>query len=160
MSTPLDIVHYVQIGVIVITILLALIYSIPIIFIRRFQNFNNIFTANLCFAIICCDIYWILYYLLLKFFPQYLSNQDICSVLVYFEMMCTFQVPLAFVAVTVNRLCSIVYHTKAFFKRKQWIILCITVQWILGIILSIPRIPFSDTVMQVEKLVIIIFLRE
>jgi hypothetical protein len=56
--------------------------------------------------------------------------------------MCTFQVPLAFLAISVNRLCSIVYHTKVFFKRKQWI---------SGIIFSMPRIPFSDRVIQVEK---------
>jgi len=146
MTELVDIVHYVQILVIIITILLGIIYSISILLIHRFQNFNNIFPANICLSIIICDIYWLLYYLLLKFHPQYLWTENICSILIYFRMMCPFQVSLAFLVVSANRLCSIVYHTTVFFKRKQWIILCITIQWITGIIFSIPRIPFNEKV--------------
>jgi hypothetical protein len=138
--------NFITISLALITILLALIYSIPILLIHRFHNFNNILTANLCLSILCCDIYWILYYSLLKLHPQYLFTENICSILIYFQMMCVFQIPLAFLVVSVNRFCSIVYHTNAFFKRKQWIILCITIQWIVGIIFSIPRIPFNETV--------------
>jgi hypothetical protein len=160
MTELVDIVHYIQILVIIITILLGILYSIPILLIHRFQNFNNIFTANICLSIITCNIYWLLYYLLLNFHPQYLSTENICSILVYFDMMCPFQVSLAFLVISVNRLCSIVYNTKVFFKRKQWIILCITIQWISGIIFSIPRIPFHETVnidKYVEIFTLIIF---
>ncbi|CAF0937562.1 unnamed protein product [Rotaria sordida] len=53
-------------------------------------------------------------------------------------MIFTIQVPCSFVAVSIHRCCSIVYYTKSFFKTKQWIILCIGSQWLLGFILSIP----------------------
>ena len=146
MTELVDVIHYIQIFFIILTILLALIYSLPIVFIRRFRNFNNIFTVNLCIATVCSNLYWMLYYLLLKFHPQYLAEETTCFILIYLEMMCTFQVPLAFLVVSVNRLCSIVYHTNAFFRRKQWITLCISVQWIIGIVLSIPTISFNQNV--------------
>lgn len=141
-----DVIHYIQIFIIIITIILAFIYSIPVFFLHRFQNFNNIFTTNLCLATICCNIYWLIYYLLLKFYPEYLFIDSICFILIYFEMMCTFQVPLAYIVISINRLCSIVYQTNLFFKRKLWVIICITIQWIIGLIFSIPRIPFTQTV--------------
>lgn len=84
-----DIMHYIQLLVIILTIVLALIYSLLIIFIGRFRHSMNIFTSNL---------YWLIHYILL--------NQ------------CALQVPLAFLAVSIHRLCAIVYHMKPFFQRN------------------------------------------
>ncbi|CAF0720890.1 unnamed protein product [Adineta ricciae] len=53
--------------------------------------------------------------------------------------MCTLQVPLALIEVSCYRLCCIVYHTKAFFRRKQWIITCVLSQWTFGILISLLR---------------------
>ena len=48
----------VLITVAVITILAALIYSLPILCIRRFQHRNNIFTVNVCLTMmLCCAVY-------------------------------------------------------------------------------------------------------
>ena len=155
-----DIIHYIQIVVIILTIFLALTYLLPIVFIDRFRNFNNIFTLNLCLATIVCNLYWLIHYILLKFYPTYMFMKPICFLLLYFELMCTLQVPLAFLAVSVHRLCAIVYHTRPFFRRKQWILLCVTIQWMSGILLSIPGIPFQSRVRAVSpfaKLVHVIF---
>lgn len=141
-----DIIYYISISISFISIILAFIYSISIFSIRRFQNSHNIFTVNLCLTTICCNIYWNIRYIVFKLYPYYLLPEIVCSILTYGEMMCTFQVPLAFVLVAVNRLCSIVYHTEIFFKTKNWIIICTTIQWISGMILSIPRISFYGRV--------------
>lgn len=146
MTEPIDIIHDILIVIIVGTILLALIYSIPIVSIDRFRNFNNFFTVNLCLSTISCNVYWLIHYLLLKFHPQYLSVKPACYLLNYFETMCTLQVPLAFLAVSVHRLCAIIYHTKPFFRRIQWLVLCTIVQWTSGILLSLPTIPFQGEV--------------
>jgi hypothetical protein len=146
MADLVDIVHFIQISIILFAILLALIYSVPILLIHRFHHSNNTFTVNLCLVAICCNTYWALYYMILKLHPQYLLITNICSILNYFEMMCTFQVLLALIAVSINRLCLIVYHTKVFFKKKRWIILSIAIQWIIGIVFSLPVIPFNSSV--------------
>ncbi|CAF1108740.1 unnamed protein product [Adineta steineri] len=60
-------------------------------------------------------------------------------------MMCILQVSLAIVEASVNRLCSIVYHTKLFLRTKKWATICIASQWTTGIILSFPTILFNDS---------------
>ncbi|UJR21679.1 hypothetical protein I4U23_024756 [Adineta vaga] len=119
-------------------ILLASIYSISTLCIRRFHNVNNVFTVNLCVAAICCGTYWLCTLTLQRFHPELFSNSTICGVLNYFQMMCTLQAPLAMIEVSVYRLCRVVYHTKIFFRRKEWIILCIISQWMSGILVSLP----------------------
>jgi hypothetical protein len=69
---------------------------------------------------------------------QQLNEANTCTLVLYAETMCTIQVPLAFIIVSIHRLCSIVYHTKGFFKTKQWLKICIASQWIAGLILSLP----------------------
>jgi hypothetical protein len=61
-------------------------------------------------------------------------------------MMCTLQVPLAVIEVSVHRLCSVLYFTKPFFKKKRWAMICIASQWTIGIIVSLPRISFDNLV--------------
>ncbi|CAF1108759.1 unnamed protein product [Adineta steineri] len=141
-----NILILIQIGIFIFFIILALIYSIPILLIRRFHNINNIFTANLCFATICCSICWLLNLILVYFYPNLLSYIKICVALNYLRTTCTLQVPLAIIQISVNRFCSVVYHTKFFFKTKQWAMICISTQWILGIsISSIWPIIFHST---------------
>jgi hypothetical protein len=93
----------------------------------------------------------LLYYLILEFSPQYLSGYQTCIAFDYFEMICTFQVPLAVVQASVHRLCSIVYHTKSFFKKKRWAIICIASQWAVGILFSLLRISFNNPVRNFKR---------
>jgi len=146
MMNVLNIIHLIQIIFFILTILLAIIYIIPILFIRRFHNVNNVFTVNLCVAAICCCTYWLFYYFALEFNPLYLLGTRTCVTVYYFQMMCTLEVPLALVESSVHRLCSVVYHTKIFFKKKRWAIICIVSQWTIGIIFSIPQISLGGSV--------------
>ena len=146
MTESIEVIQDILIVIIVLTILLAIIYSIPIVCIDRFRNFNNFLTVNLCLSKITCNVYWLTHYLLLKCHPEYLFVEQVCHLLTYFEMMCTIQVPLAFLAISAHRLCAIVYYTKPFFRRKKWLTLCVTIQWTSGVLLSLPRIPFQTRV--------------
>lgn len=129
-----------------ISYFLAFMYSIPIIFIRRFHHINNIFTVNLCCATICCCVCWLSIYIISLFYPDRISGDRICLVLNYFQIRCTLQVPLAAVETSVHRLCSIVYHTKPFFRQKRWAVICIVCQWTTGFILPLLRILFENSV--------------
>jgi hypothetical protein len=123
-----------------IIIIFACIYSIPIICIRRFHQHNHILTLNVCLATIFCS---------LSYLPVYAASIFVNPVdfsrkaLIFFDIVqtiFTLQVPLSFVIASIHRYCSIVYHTKIFFKRKRWLVLCIGSQWMLGFILSIPNL--------------------
>ncbi|CAF0720871.1 unnamed protein product [Adineta ricciae] len=143
MAEP-NIFNIIAIAVLVLIILLAVIYLIPIIFIRRFHTVNNLFTLNLAVAAICCSVYWLTYFVLFIFYTYALSDSRFCAILDYFQMVCSLQVPLAIVATSLHRLCSIVYMTKPYFKKKRWGIICISGQWIACIVLSVPQISFNN----------------
>jgi hypothetical protein len=146
-----NILQIIQIILLVCGILLALIYSIPVLLIPRFHNVNNLFTVNLCFATIFCCSYWLLFYIILAYSPRILYGNQSCIAFNYFQMMCTIQVPLAVVEVSVHRLCTIVYYEKPFFKKRRWAVICISCQWIIGILSAIPQISFNDSVRNTNR---------
>jgi hypothetical protein len=131
----------------ILIILIALIYSIPIICIRRFHQPNNILTLNICLAVILCCLSWLPTTVV---FILNTSNEVIKDIAIPFyiaEMLLTIQVPFSFVVASMHRYYFVIYHRNMFFKRKRWIILCIGSQWILGFILTIPNlICILDTV--------------
>lgn len=135
-----------QLVVFCLIIVLAGFYVISILCFYRIYHSNNIFTINLCCAAICCCLYWIWFYIILIWFPRNLLRQNICIIMAYFNTMCTIQVPLAVLIVSIHRFCCVIYHTKQFFKTKKWALLCITIQWLVGCFISIPCLPFKHQV--------------
>ena len=127
-----------QIITFVLIILSTLIYSIPLLLKRRFHHRINIFTVNLCMAILCCCIFWITFDIIIQVNVQQLFNVKTCFLIYYAQTMCTVQVPLALVVVSIHRLCCIVYHEKIFFKSMKWMIMCVIGQWITGFVISLP----------------------
>lgn len=120
--------------------LLALIYSILILFIRRNHHKNNIFILNICLNIIGTCVYFIIFYILLYFNPQKLFISNMCNFLLYAYNVTSIEIPFAFVAFSAHRLCTVLYHRKAFFKTKKWIGICISSQWICVFVLSLPYV--------------------
>ncbi len=139
-------IHILQIMIFVIIIFLAGLYSISVLIMDRVHHRHNIFTINLCLAAICCCSYWLSFYVIFDFYPKYLIMKNICLILNYFKTMCTLQVPLAVIVVSIHRLCCIIYHTKRSFQRKGWAMICITIQWLTGISFSIPHFIFDKSV--------------
>jgi hypothetical protein len=153
MDIEIRIFSLIQIIIFILIIFLTFIYSIPIICFRRFHHANNILTLNVCIATIFCGLSWLLQDLIticcgLSWLVQdeatMFDNDDFfkkAMVFLYFaETTFTIQVPFSLVAASIHRYCSLVYHTNNFFKRKQWIILCIGSQWIVGFVLLIPNL--------------------
>jgi hypothetical protein len=98
------------------------------------------FTLNVCISMICCAIFWIPYKTTRLINPQVVLFHDICILIDYTHVACTIQVPLSLIVISVHRFYSIVYHTKLFFKSKQWVIICIASQWIFGLLVALPMI--------------------
>lgn len=121
-------------------VLVALIYSIPIIFIRRFHNRNNILTLNICIATILCCLYWFIFYIMLKvdLVGVYLFMVNTCIFVFIVPTILTLQIPFSFITVSIHRLCCVVYYRKNLFKTKKWIAICILAQWVFGIICMLP----------------------
>ncbi|CAF1177558.1 unnamed protein product [Rotaria sordida] len=136
--------------------LVTFIYSIPIIFIRRFHRRNMILTLNICSVTICCSLYWTIFYIILEFNPLiiYKFMLDSCRFVLIFSTLITLQVPFSFVTASINRFCSVVYFNKNLFKTKQWVFICILFQWIFGIIITLPVVlgiqPYCVTSQWVE----------
>jgi hypothetical protein len=140
MDLQLFIFSLVESIIFLIIILIALVYSIPIICVRRFHQHNNIFTLNVCVATILCSFSWFPIYGVFMF---YNPLEVIAKIFRFFniaETIFTIQVPFSFVIASIHRYCSLVYHTKIFFRRKRWLILCIGGQWMLGFVLTIPNL--------------------
>lgn len=129
-------------------IVVALIYSIPIIFIRRFHHRNNILTLNICLATIVCCLYWFIFYIKLKIdlFGTYVFMVQTCTFVFIVPPILTAQIPFSFVTVSIYRLCCVVYYRKNLFKTKKWIAICILTQWILGIVCMLPIMAGIETV--------------
>ncbi len=127
-----------QICVLSSIISLTLAYSIPFILFQRLRHRSHVFTISVCGAILCCSIYWLVCYVMTDTNGQQFYNAKTCSLVFYMETMCTLQVPLALMVVSIHRLCCVVYYNKLFFKSKQWISICIICQWMVGIIMSLP----------------------
>ncbi|CAF3909819.1 unnamed protein product [Rotaria magnacalcarata] len=147
MAPTLCAIDLVSIITFTLIIVLALIYSIPIICIRRFHHNNNMLTVNICFATICCGLSWFSFYAAAILIGRDGNN----SLFVIFNMITiafTIQVPFSFVAASIHRCCSIIYHANAFFKTRQWIALCIGSQWLLCLVLSLPNYISINTSIQ------------
>ncbi|CAF3228457.1 unnamed protein product [Rotaria socialis] len=138
MAPSLSGIDLVSIITFTLIIVLALIYSIPIICIRRFHRNNHMLTLNICFATIFCGLSWFS----LDAVALLIGRDGNISLFAIFNMITfafTIQVPFSFVVASIHRCCSIIYHAKAFFKTRQWIALCIGSQWLLCLVLSLPN---------------------
>jgi len=115
-------------------IFIALIYSCLIIFLRRFRHRNNIFILNLCISVIFTGIYFIAYFYVIYFN----ISPPLCIFFHYAFNVASMEIGFAFLAFTIHRFCSIIYHTKPFFKTKRWVAICIISQWIGQFVISLP----------------------
>ena len=132
----------VQIVLAAITILAALIYSLPIVCIRRFHHRNNIFTLNVCLTMmLCCVVY--AFILVLSLLPGPSRHGRWLTVL---KTEIEVSVVVSFVLVSVHRCCSIVYHRNKFFRSKQWVMACLAGEWILASIICVPFVVKSKSV--------------
>ena len=122
----------------IIVALLALVYSLPILCIRRFQHRNNIFALNVCLTTLLSCLWGVFnctsplfgarYWEFLLAHPWLLGTQVLVSVSTVFS----------FVLVSFHQCCSILCPQKRLFRSKTWTVLCLVSQWLLVSVLCIP----------------------
>ena len=130
----------------IVVALLALIYSLPILCIRRFQHRNNVCTVNVCLTVA---------FYCLSATPDCLrpllgySSVGILKRLPWLFVLHSLSdtaIPYSLVLVSFHRCCSIVYAQKRFFRTRRWTVVCFVVQWIVTALLSLPTLLFSNRV--------------
>ncbi len=127
-------------------LLFAFIHSCLILFHRRFRHRNNIFILNICFSIMGTSLYLFVFFTMQYFDAKRLLAASTCDLVFYVYNIASTTTPYSFVNFTIYRFCTIVYHLKPFFKTKRWVIICITIQYIIELIVAIPYMFKQQTV--------------
>ena len=136
MSNAAYILWIVQIIIAVLILCLALLYSIPVILIRRLHKNNTLLTLNLSLITAGSVCYWILYFALFEQRSNTIISKRVCAFINIVQMLATIQVIFSIVTVSLHRCFLIIFHTKVFFRSKRWIVTCLLGQWILALIVS------------------------
>jgi hypothetical protein len=130
----------INIILLVITIILTIIYRLPIIFIRRFRTPSNILTGSFCLAAMICCLFWLVFDVLSGFYSNILNIPIIsCIFTQYFATMVNCLLVYSLVMITIDRFFIVVYPTIRLFRTQIWSLISFSVQWLLAIILSLPR---------------------
>jgi hypothetical protein len=149
MVNIINIVTIIQFTVLSTVILLTLIYSFSLVLLQRFRHRLHIFTINVCASILCCSIYWLTNYVMIQTNVVQYYYIKTCSLVYYAQTMCTLQVVLAMIVVSIHRLCYVVYHNNIFLKSKKWTLMCVVCQWFVGMVMSLPAFIRSGPVRKV-----------
>lgn len=137
---------YIQIIVYIIIVSIAFVYACLILSIRRFRRTNNIFIANICLSILSSSIYFIMYFQGIVIY----DSPSLCKIFFFAFNIACINIPFSIVAFTVHRFCLVIYHQKDFFKKKRWVVICITSNWIVQCIISLPFISISNQFCMME----------
>lgn len=129
----------IQVFILLVNATLSIVYIVPILIHPRFHLPPHTVTANIAFAILCCTVSWLIGFILRELRPDIYSIQVSCALMFYFQAMCTLQVPLAAIQGSFHRFLSIVYYRKYSAQRNLNFLLCHAVQWLIGIVLTIPH---------------------
>lgn len=145
MNTKEAIILLVIIKVIILSIIFIAsgIYALPISFIRRFHNPIHLLTLNVCITSSICAVFWIIYFIMSTFYLTILFTEKSCLLILYLQTVVNCQVLYSFCVVSLNRLFTIVYRDKPLFRTKLWVVICITIQWLIGFLLPLPSFASS-----------------
>ena len=131
-------------SILCIDLIIALLYIVPVVLVRRFHTHHNILIANVAFVSLCCAWFYIFAYAIMFQYPT-IWNEIIplCVILEYVTITFNFLLVYSFITVIFNRYLTIVYPLKLFFRTRSWVFVCIGIAWLVGIILGILRLVAS-----------------
>jgi len=130
--------------ILLIFIILALIHLLAIILIERFHNTSNILIDNFCLCSLLCTSFWSPYYILSDFYRKFFNQSKFLTIIIaYFQIFVNYLVVYSLVMITINRYFIVMYSNKRLFKSKRWSFISLVVQWMITIILSVPRLAVS-----------------
>lgn len=145
----LRLLHLLNAFVFLLTFIALCIYWTALFLTRRPSNSINLLSMNFCTASGFNSIFWILYYLLIEYAPEFLFDNTHCTYLYYGQSLCTCQVTYSFMFMTINRYLIIARPTNRLFHSCRWITTCIICQWLIGFLLPLPllarNLPVSRT---------------
>ncbi|CAF0874567.1 unnamed protein product [Adineta steineri] len=121
-----------------ISALIALLYCIPIIFLRRFHDTFNLLVLNLCSGVFFATGYYVGYFTVYHFYLYFFWTQPFCNFLYCILFIAVSEIPFGLVTLSLIRYCTIVHHTKGFFKTKIFLALCLVSQRIIECLLLLP----------------------
>ena len=145
-SRLLFVLPLVESSLYVIILLCACTYSLPILCIRRLQHRNNIFTLNVCLAMILSSLVCLVQSASPLFgysYSEFLEDRLWLRIL---QSIFILSLVLSFGLVSFHRCCSIVFHRTRFFRTRRWMMVCLVSQWMLAMIVYIPVIIFRRPV--------------
>jgi len=143
----LDMVLYIRLILMSLTAIGGCLYAIPICFIRRFHKPNHLLTASVCIAIFNFSIFWLVFYVMNTYYPSVMWSVKSCIPISYLQNMVDCQVFYGLCMVSLNRLFTIIYKNKVFFRTKKWGAICISAQWIFGALMPSPVLASNVNVM-------------
>ncbi len=129
----------INIIILLITMILAWIYFLPIILVRRFYTATNILTGNFCLAGIVYCLYQMIFDVLTGFYVIILS----CIVTQYLSTMVNCLVAYSLTMITIDRYFIVIHPNKRLFKTQIWSFISLGLQWFLAVTLPLPHLIFS-----------------
>jgi len=131
-------------AILLIFIILALIHLLPIILIERFHTASNILIGNFCLCSLLCTSFWSACYILFAFYENvYAESKLLIVIIAYFQIFVNYLVVYSSVMITINRYFIVIFPNQRLFKSKRWSFITLVVQWMITIILSVPRLVVS-----------------
>jgi hypothetical protein len=124
----------------------ALLYAIPLCFIRRFHTTLNLLSLNVSIAAFISSTFWGIEYSIGTFYPRIFWTLQSCVPLRYVQHMVNSQLIYGFCMVSLNRLFAMVYKNKALFRTKKWIAICVSVQWVFAALICLPVVASNPNV--------------
>jgi hypothetical protein len=132
------ILHLVKLVLLVIVFILGIFYITLSAIGHRLRTSIDLLLFNVCVACTCCSSFWILYNILDIIKSPWLYNDDLCWLYSYAQNLSVCQVLYAFCFVSLNRYLMVTYASNMYFKRRQWALISMVAQWLLGCLLPAP----------------------
>ena len=125
-------------------VVLTIIYVIPVIAVKRFHTTNHLLTANFCSAIGLAALFWIINNTITAAYPSIDQvSSAYCMFLRIGPDLFNSLGLYALTMISVNRFLIVAYPNKRLFKQSRWFFISAAIQWIIVILMNIPKAVFA-----------------
>ena len=128
----------------------TLIYAIPICFHRQLRTPLHLISVNVSLTLFICVMFWAIYLVMTTWFSSILWTVNSCLWILYLQTAVNCLSIYSTCIASLSRLLVIVYHTRALFGTMKWVLMCIVVQWVIAILISLPILTSSLEVSRVK----------
>ena len=140
MADITQILYIILIIIFTIDAILALAYTLSIIFVRQFHTASNILLGNVSFISFITACYFIFFTIEFYSPTPWYTNKSFCIILSHCSLALNFLVVYSFVTITINRYLLIVHSNKLIFKRRAWAFATLAIHWLVSISLGMSKL--------------------